>query len=228
MDALLKLIITKQASDWLKENPLLLNEQEKQKFLTGLKDYIEDKDVALDDELFDFLVQKQLIKNEPRETTFMKYLLKKYGSFNNKSVLDVGAGRICALSKEIAKKGGSVTSMDVNIRLPESVLKKSNITAIKKYFKCDEFSRSGTDIKDYDLIVGLEPCSATEHIIRQSLKYDKPFDISLCAAPHKGLNGETYGSYKEWYKHLASISREVQIIKNDCGYVATNNDGLEL
>ena len=54
------------------------------------------------------------------------------------------------------------------------------------------------------------------------------FDINLCAAPHKSLNGEIFRTYKEWYKHLANISKEVSIIEQDCGFVATNSENLEL
>ena len=222
---LVKMIIRNQADLWLKENPLLLNSQEKQKFLIGLQDYLDDKAVALDDEVFDFLVQRKLIKNEPRETSFIKYLIKRHKSFTNLRVLDVGAGRICSLSKLITQQGGKVTAIDPNIRLSSQALKQSKITAIKKPFICDEVDKNGagTSIQKFDLIVGLEPCDATEHIIRQSLKYNKPFDISLCAAPHKGLNGETFRTYTEWYKYLKSISKEVSIIEGDCGFVATNS-----
>ena len=225
----IKYIIKNQSDIWLKENPLLLNSQEKQKFTVGLQDYLENKNTAIDDEVFDFLVQRKLINNEPREVSFIKYLNKKYGELKGFNVLDVGAGRICALSREIANQGSKVTAMDLNIRLNNEILKKSKVTAIKKSFRCDEYSKNGigTKIDNFDLIVGLEPCDATEHIIRQSLKYDKPFDISLCAAPHKALNGKTFSTYKEWYEHLGNISQEVSIIEDDCGFVATNSESLE-
>lgn len=227
---LLTLIIKNQANIWLKENPLLLNSQEKQKFLLGLQDYLENKNIAMDDEVFDFLVQRKIIKNEPREDSFIKYLIKKYGNLKNFNILDVGAGRICALSKAIAGQGGQVTAMDLNIRLSNEVLRKLKITVVKKLFRCDEYSKNGvgTNIDNFDLIVGLEPCDATEHIIRQSLKYDKPFDVNLCAAPHRSLNGKTFRSYKEWYNHLTNISKEVSIIENDCGFIATNSETLQL
>ena len=224
-DVLLRLIIKNQADIWLKENPLLLNSQEKQKFLIGLNDYLDGSEDVLDDEVFDFLVQKKLIKNESREQTFIKYLTKKYGALKDFSILDVGAGRVCSLSKGMVEKGASVTAMDSNIRLNDSQLRSAKILAIKKLFRCDDYAKNGvgTNIENYSLIVGLEPCGATEHIIRQSLKYDTPFDVALCAAPHNGLNGETFSSYKQWYEYLRRISKEVNIFKNDCGYVATNN-----
>ena len=227
---LLNLIIKNKATTWLKENPLHLNNQEKQRFLLGLKNFINNNTSTIDDEVFDFLVQCELINSESREDYFMKYLLNKYKNLNNKNILDVGAGRICSLSKAIASKGANVTAMDTNIRLTNETLGKDKIMPIKKLFKCDEYAKNGngTNIVDYNLIVGLEPCDATEHIIRQSLKYEKPFDILLCAAPHKALNGKTFRNYMEWYEHLAGISREVSIIKKENNYIATNNENLEM
>ena len=229
-DALYALIVKNQSKEWLKDNPLRLNSEEKQKFLVDLSLYLERKNGVIADEVFDFLVQRGLIYNEPREQSFTSHLIKKYGSLKGVKVLDVGAGRICVLSKAISEKGAKVTAMDTNIRLTEKELEKLNITIVKKLFRCDEFARNGvgTNVGRYDLILGLEPCGATEHIIRQALKYDKPFDITLCATPHKGLRSETFKTYMEWYEHLSKISKEVSIIKRDCGYVATNNDGYEL
>ena len=227
---IIKMIVKKQADIWLRENPLILISQEKQKFLIGLQDYLDHKTLTIDDEVYDFLVQRKLIDSEPREQTFIQYLIKKYKGLKNLNVLDVGAGRICSLSKSIAEHGGKVTAMDTNIRLKNEILKKSKIVAVKKLFKCDEYAENeiGTDIEKFDLIVGLEPCDATEHIIRQSLKYNKPFDINLCAAPHQGLNGESFKTFLEWYKYLANISSEVSIEKHDCGFVATNNESLKM
>lgn len=227
---LLSLIIKNQADIWLKENPLLLNSQEKQKFLIGLQDYLANKNIAIDDEVFDFLVQRKLVDNEPREESFKNYLIKKYGSLKQVKVLDVGAGRTCPLSRAIAQQGAVVTAMDMNIRLSSEILRKERITPIKKMFRCDEYSKKGlgTNIDKFDLIVGLEPCDATEHIIRQSLKYDKAFDINLCASQHKALDGTNFNTYQEWYQYLKNISKEVSIVEHDCGFVATNCEDLEL
>lgn len=226
---LIKCIIKNKADLWLKENPLMLNSKEKQKFLIGLQDYLEDKTITIDDEVFDFLVQQKFANNESREKSFEDYLIKKYRSVNGLNILDVGAGRICALSKILAEDGAKITAMDTNIRLSNVDLKRLKIKAIKSLFRCDEYSKNGvgTDIKNFDLIVGLEPCDATEHIIRQALKYDKPFDLSLCVAPHKGLNGLTFGSFEEWYNYLKSISKEVSIFKRGNNFIATNSESLE-
>ena len=180
--------------------------------------------------MFDFLQQCGIIKSKSRENIFLTYLINKYDSLKDCNVLDVGAGRICALSKAISKNGAHVTAMDTNIRISNESLLNENITAKKTLFKCDDYAKNGqgTNINDYNLIVGLEPCDATEHIIRQSLKYEKPFDVYLCAAPHRALNGKTFRTYMEWYEYLEKISNEVSIIKKDSGYIATNNQSLEM
>ncbi len=226
---LFKCIIKNKADLWLKENPLLLNSKEKQKFLMGLQNYLDSKTITIDDEVFDFLVQQKLVQNEPREKSFEKYLIKKYESVNGLNILDVGAGRTCTLSKILATDGAKMTAMDVNIRICNDDLRRMRIKALKNFFRCDEYSKNGrgTDVKNFDIIVGLEPCDATEHIIRQALKYDKPFDVCLCVAPHKGLNGLMFGSFEEWYNYLKSISKEVTILEQGNNFIATNSGSLE-
>lgn len=231
-DKLLRLYFLKQADLWLKDNPLFLNSQEKQKFINDLLKFIDcytnNQVGVIRDEVYDFLVQRNLIIAQPREEKFLKYLTQKYKSLNNMEIMDVGAGRVCPLSRAMAMEGAKVTAIDPNIRLDESVLKKENIDLLKRYFQCDQYSTNniGTDINKYDLIVGLEPCDATEHIIRQSLKYDKPFDIRLCTASHKSLDGKEFETYEEWYEHLAKISKDISILNENSGYIATNNPNL--
>ena len=231
-EKLLKLYFLKQADLWLKENPLFLNSQEKQKFVSDLLNFIDcytnNQGLTIKDEVYDFLVQRNLIIAQPREEKFLKYLTQKYKSLNNLEIMDVGAGRVCPLSRAMAREGAKVTAIDPNIRLDEGVLKKENIDLLKRYFQCDQYSTKyiGTNIDEYDLIVGLEPCDATEHIIRQSLKYDKPFDIRLCATPHNSLDGKEFETCEEWYEYLANISKEVHILDKDQGHIATNNPTL--
>ena len=137
---LVEMIIRQQAELWIKENPLLLNKQEKQKFWVGLTEYLEDKGITIDDEVFDFLVQRKLVHNEPREVAFLKYLVDKYGCLSGKKVLDVGAGRVCALSKAIAGEGAKVTAIDTNIRIDGGILvgglvPRPLLKTLKKGFK---------------------------------------------------------------------------------------------
>lgn len=214
------------ARQYISENPERLTQSEIKKFYSDLDNFINDKEETIADEVYDFLVAKNLIKKQSRHNQFAKYIISKYNPLSTQNTLDIGAGRLCHLSKRLARSQFTMTAMDPNIRITEDESKKANIQIVKKEFYCDDFSPKGllgTDIKDYDLLIGLEPCDATEHIIRQSLKYDKPFEILLCAAPHKKLTGEMPKNYELWYKYLKSISSEINIDKYDSGFIATNN-----
>ena len=146
-------------------------------------------------------------------------------------MLDVGAGRMCKLSTALSKYGLKMHAIDPKIRLYKSELKQRSIQTIStQKFVCDDYARNGkgTDISGYDLILGLEPCDATEHIIRQCLKYDKPFDVLLCASPHDGLNGQKFKTYHDWFEHLNNISSEVNVSKWGNNYYASNTHEREM
>ncbi len=217
--ALIHLIMFKKAEEYLRINPERFTPFEKDKFLMDLRAYIFKQDNAIADEVFDFLVSENLITNKPRTQTFIRHLITKYNSSNK--VLDVGAGRMCNLSTELGKRGFKVTAIDPKIRLKDNELKPRKIQQIiKKPFYCDEYS-TGTDISNFDLIVGMEPCDATEHIIRQSLKYDKPFEVSLCYQAHNALNGQKFKTPEDWYEYLQQISNEINILKTSEDYIAS-------
>jgi hypothetical protein len=137
---------------------------------------------------------------------------------------------MCKLSAVLSRYGYKMYAIDPNIRLTPKEGGKLKLGSMSKNkFVCDEFSsaQKGTNIQNYDLIVGLEPCDATEHIIRQALKYDKPFEILLCAAEHDALDGTKFKSYLEWYEHLKNISPDVKITKKDNSYFASNVEERE-
>lgn len=219
------------ALSYLESNPYRFNAQEKAKFMQGLKEWVEGKSNEIDDEVYDFLIDVGLYKKPRREESFMSYLNQKYGAIRFSKILDVGAGRMCKLSEVLAKYGNSLYAIDPNIRLSKVEANKLGIKSIStQKFLCDEFAKNGkgTPVDNFDFIFGLEPCDATEHIIRQGLKYDKPFDVFLCGAPHKSLDGKTFKTYHEWYEYLASISSEVNISKFESTYVASNTKSLEI
>ena len=212
------------ALDYLKQNPCRFNSQEKAKFMQSLREWLDGKMVEIDDELYDFLIDVGVLKAQRREEEFISYLNKKYGKLKFGKILDVGAGRMCKLSEALTRYGNIMYAIDPNIRLEREETFFKNLAIKKDKFYCDEYAKhgKGTLIDRYDHIVGLEPCDATEHIIRQGLKYDKPFDIMLCAAPHKALNGRKFESYVDWYLYLSSISSEIDISKVGESYYASN------
>lgn len=214
-----------EAISYLKRNPERFTGEEKNQFLLKLDDFIYRPGETIDDEIYDFLTDCEIIKGEKREIQFTSYLYNRYKYLHFNKIMDVGAGRMCKLSKELGKFGNTMYAIDPNIRLTEHEARDSGIRISKNKFICDAFANSGrgTNIRNMDLIVGVEPCDATEHIIRQSLKYDKPFDIALCASPHDSLDGKQFACYEDWYEYLQSISKEVEIKKFKGSYYASNS-----
>ena len=224
-DYVTRILISNIAEKYLAKNEERFNRKEQQAFLKSLQLYLNEGSPVIVDEVYDFLLAEGIIKGNSRHLDFANYILYKYSPKNHKKILDVGAGRMCKLSTELAGQGFTVSAIDTNIRLKENELKRRLISKIiKSSFFCDEYSKNqGTPVGEYDLLVGLEPCEATEHIIRQGLKYDKPFEISLCYQPHKALSGQTFRTPELWYEYLSSISKEVKIIEQNNDFYATNN-----
>ena len=215
------------ALKYLEKNPYRFNAQEKSMFMEGLKDWVDGKSETIDDVVYDFLVDIGLYKKPRREDVFVSYLNQKYGVIRFSKILDVGAGRMCKLSEALAKYGNTLYAIDPNIRLSQCEANKLGIKSIKtQQFVCDKFAKGGkgTPVDGFDFIFGLEPCDATEHIIRQGLAHDKPFDVFLCGTAHDALNGRKFRTYKEWYKYLESISSEVNISRFGSVYVASNTN----
>ena len=212
---------------YLELNPERFTEQEKVKFMQSLQEWISGKSETIDDEVYDFLIAAKLSEEKSREEQFASYLNQKYGHLAFRRVMDVGAGRMCRLSSRLAKKGARMYAIDPNIRLSEEEAYDLGISQIStSRFVCDwALGRGGrgTNVRPMDILVGLEPCDATEHIIRQGLKYEKPFDVVLCAAPHDSIDGRQFRSYEEWYEYLLKISDEVSISQVGNSYIASND-----
>ena len=230
MEKLTDIFLLSKAEQYLKINPDRFTTAEKNKFRAGLAEWIEGTSETIDDEVYDFLLSLKIDNRRPREEIFASHIAQKYKNIQFRKILDVGAGRMCKLSNVLAKYGYKMYAIDPNIRLSPQEASKQKIGSIsKKLFLCDDFTPSGkgTNIQNYDLIVGLEPCDATEHIIRQAIKYDKPFEVLLCAAEHPALDGTTFKNYLEWYEHLKSISPEVKITQKNKSFFASNTNERE-
>lgn len=145
------------------------------------------------DELIDFFDLK--LNRPTRAKSFSRYIKTRFDAEKYNKVLDVGAGRIPELSMELKARGYNVFAIDPKLE------KTNGITCIK-----DLFDYEVTSVKEYDLLVGLEPCMATEHIIRSALLNDKAFAISLCMTPHNSLSGKKFRDMNEWWNYLISIT----------------------
>lgn len=224
------IMLIELAKKYLDENVERFNEQEKKTFMNKLLENIKGDQKFMYDEVYDFLVHYELVEGVSRHKNFARYINRNYHPFYTSNVLDVGAGRLCELSCALQKHGYNMFAMDPNIRLLPHEAKDLQIHISKDLFLCDKFAKNkkGTDVSKYDLLIGLEPCIATEHIIHQGLQYDKPFEVVLCYEAHKALNGKQFRTVDEWFEHLLKISSEVEIIKNGGDYIARHVDHKKL
>lgn len=211
---------------YLMENKERFSKQEKLAFLQNFNEFLTDPNkTTVTDEVYDFLVSVG-VGGQRREDEFYNYLNEKHGVIKYKNIMDVGAGRLCKLSQIYARFGNLMYAIDPKIRLTQDEADRMGIKVKKSRFVCDKYAKNGkgTPVKSMDYIFALEPCDATEHIVRQGLKYDVPFDISLCATPHNSLSGKEFETMEEWYEYLLSISKELEITKKNDSYYLSNDN----
>lgn len=156
-------------------------------------DILSDDNTVISDEYYDFL---RWLRHLPgRQEVFSKYIKRRYKSFRGKKVLEVGCGRTARLSSLLSRHF-KMTAIDPQV---ESDNAPKRVQIIQDFFTED------TDISEYDLVIALEPCDATEHIIRACLKAHKPFIVVLCGIAHQRIDGVMPSDVSEWYNYLISI-----------------------
>lgn len=128
---------------------------------------------------------------------FLRILEKHFDL--NCNILEVGAGTIPILAKYINDNHKcNLTLIEPNIIFED--LLECNI--IKEKFT------NQTDISKYDLIIGYNPCQATENIIRNSIEQNKNFCIALCGCCFLPEN-YTDRTPKTWHKYLIELASQL-------------------
>ena len=176
---------------YIEDNP---NELTKTQMERIFEDIDNPRGSTMYDETFDFM---QWLHGRPgRQELFYEYIKKNYTNFFGKRVLEVGCGPRARLSKMLSRSF-KMTAMDPSL---DPDLRIKHVKLIRKIFKYN------TPIDNFDLVIGLEPCDATEEIIRNCLTNNKEFIVVLCGTPHKCMqDGITPKSAFEWYKYLLEI-----------------------
>ena len=123
-------------------------------------------------------------------------IIQKYFALENKKVLEVGAGSLPILASYLESKALSYDIMD-----PGTILE--DIVGIKGKVIKEKFSLA-TNITYYDLLIGYNPCAATESMIRNCLKNHKEFIIALCGCAFLPENYKVRTN-KQWQKYLLQI-----------------------
>ena len=129
---------------------------------------------------------------------FSKFIQAMYPGA--KKMLEVGCGA-GDLSKLLTELGYEVTALDY---VKYNDLDKQGIEFFEKEFTLD------TDISDYDLVVGLHCCDATERVIRNCINNDKEFAVVVCEK-HQGLENNNIKNRKQYIKYLKNISSRLKV-----------------
>lgn len=102
------------------------------------------------------------------------------------------------MSKVISDKNINIDVMDPLVYFDN--LNKGQV--IKEKFTKD------TNVENYDLIIGYNPCGATETVIRKSIEENKEFCIFLCGCCFLPEN-YTERTPENWHKYLYEIAKEL-------------------
>ncbi len=127
-------------------------------------------------------------------TVYYKFyeLSKIYFNINNLKLLEVACGYIPILSSIYIKNNINITAVNKKILFPNYKGIKTLEFDLNKPF----------NLKNYDLILGIRPCTPTEQIINECYKYKKDFMIYLCPCIHNSINNMNFSSYDNWIKYL--------------------------
>lgn len=154
----------------------------------------------------------------PDENNFYLYHMNAIkDSFNiNSNILEIGGGTYPSFARRIASEQlklgiGTITVYDPRL-VTTRCTKYKNLKLYKKKFN------SNIDITDYDLLVGIMPCEATEIMIDTIDKYKKDFYIAFCGCG-KSVMGRFFYRF-----FVPDYDLQIQQLK----YICEQNDLGEL
>ena len=143
----------------------------------------------------------------PYVADYASIVKELFPSQKDMHILDVGSGSIPYSAFLEGETFAHVSTMDYEFYLPNETMQTLNVNGIKNLFKAH------TKVNQYDAVVGKQPCSAIEHMVKNCKKENKPYLIQLCdcCLPDKGKHiDEWYG----WQDVLPSIDPNVKFYED--------------
>lgn len=148
------------------------------------------------------------VHDRRRFRAFAEFIHTTYPNIGK--VADVGGGR-GDVSFFLHELGHDATIIDSRAaRLPRWIKRSLRRESVKQG-RLVELPRvvgkvQDTDLQAFDLIVGLHPDEATEHIVRTAIKYNKEFAVvPCCVFPIDGVKR----SKENWRDYLISLSKDI-------------------
>ena len=149
----------------------------------------------------DVLMQIYSYLDIRNDLVYLEHLDKIQKYFDIKcNILEVGCGYLPAFatllsSRQLELGCGTVTAYDP--KLVTLNPKNSNMVLCKESFGEDVI------VKDFDLIVGLYPCAATEDILKSACMNQKNFYLAMCGCPDPKFPYDTLDFYTDFVLELA-------------------------
>ena len=144
---------------------------------------------------------------DKKHNRYNEYLNMIHKNFNiNCNILEVGGGFIPAFANLVAPKqlksgNGTITVYDPELITTES--KHKNLTLVR------EKLGANTDIRKYDLIVGIMPCEATELILEKACENNKDFFIALCGCVHLDFYDSMLYGINQYKRYLLNKTKKL-------------------
>ena len=131
-----------------------------------------------------------------------------FSNHNDTHILDVGAAFIPYSAFLEGEVFSEVSTMDYNFLLPDETMKSLNVNAIHSLFDKD------TKVSQYDAVVGKQPCTAIEHMVRNCKYEDKPYFIQLCECGLPNRFNDIDNEYYSWKDLLPFIDPNVRFYRD--------------
>lgn len=186
--------IIQELEKYLKVNPNLLNNEEKNKLRQQLLEYARNPNGGVDDLLMEFFVYSGISKDLQKD--FFNYIMEHYPPSKFPKVLEVAAGKVCNLGQQLKRNGYKVTSIDPNIRIAPNDSRVKGIKLLKRKFTPD-FS-----VLPYDVVIGYNACPTAGNLLRIN---KRPTVFTICDAPETDGKldiGVEVSSKEEFIKEL--------------------------
>jgi len=131
---------------------------------------------------------------------FSDVILSRYPAHYH--MLEVGAGHFPVFAKYIDLRQQELGTGMITAYDPQLVTERlGNIKLHKKRFTYD------TEIDQFDLLIGVSPCKATEMLMRQAIQKQKEFFVALCGCSHfEEQHKEITNSYVDWEEYITEVA----------------------
>jgi hypothetical protein len=96
--------------------------------------------------------------------------------------------------------------------------KRNKKTVVRKARRKMQYKQKWFDSRiatSYDLIIGMHPDEATDHIIIEASKRRVPFLVCPCCIEPSAVTYRDRRTYKAWYGHLKSLAHRLKYRTND-------------